>query len=149
MEVMVFGEGLINSFTSLQTVDLAKLARKVIQSPEDYVFILLPSEWSEWLKLHLSMGRMLLATRTTEEKWQKISNFAEENKTNPLSLISLISAHPDFGSSHKIGILTPYILGDCYAAFFAKEERVTERSEEVKQEIFRFREEQANKPPSS
>jgi len=149
MEVLVFHERIADSYSSLELVNLAELAEKVIQSPEDYVFILSTKEWNEWLRLHASIGKKLLATQTAEEKWRELSRFAEENKANPFALISLVSAHPETGSRYKIGSLTPFALGDCYAVFYVKEKEAMKRAEEVRVAILSFREEQAKKPPLS
>ena len=75
--------------------------------------------------------------------------YGEENASNPLSLICLLSAHPEVGKLYKLGNLTPFALGDCYAIFFTKEEQVIERSEEIRGKIFQFRAEQAKKLPLS
>ena len=149
MEIIVFEQGLANPFTSLETMNLAKLADKIVQSSEDYVFVLSPDEWSKWRDLHASTSKRLLKRRTTEEKWQVLSLFIEENRENSLALISLVSAHPTIGKSYKLESLTPSVLGDCYAIFFAKEEQVMERSEEVTREISRIKERQGNKPSLS
>ena len=148
MEIMILEEGLTKSYTSWQKVDLVQLGMKIADSPEDYIFLLTPEEWNEWLKLYLPLGKALLATKTLDAKTELINDFAEKNASNPLSLICIVSTHPKFGN-YKLGNLTPYALGDCYAIFFAKEEQVMERAEEVTRKIFQFREEQANKPPLS
>ena len=148
MEIMVREEGLTKSYTSWEKVDLAQLGMEIVDSPEDYVFLLTTEEWNEWLKLYAKLGKALLTTKTLDVRLELISDFAKKNASNPLSLICIVSTHPKFGN-YKLGNLTPYALGDCYAIFFAKEEQVIERSEEIKREIFQFREEQANKPPLS
>ena len=149
MEILIFEEGLTKSFTSFEVFDLAKLGRKIIESPEDYIFILSSEEWMQWLKLYTKLGQTLLKTKTSDEIQRKLGDFAEDNKSNPLAFICIMSAHPKIGSSYKIGSLTQFALGNCCAIFFAREERVMERSEEVKREIFRFREEQVKIPPLS
>lgn len=146
MEIIVFEQGLANPFTSLETVNLAGLGDKIVQSPEDYIFVLSPDEWDEWLELHASTSKRLLKMQTTEEKWQVLSIFIEENRENPLAIIILVSSHPAIGKSYKLGSLTLSVLGDCYAIFFAKEEQVMERTEEVTREIFRIRKRQGDKP---
>jgi len=148
MEIMILEEGLIKSYTSWEKVDLARLGMKIADSPEDYVFLLTTEEWNEWFKLYVTLGKTLLATKTLDARMELISDFAKKNASNPLSLICLVSTHPKFGN-YKLGNLTPSALGDCYAIFFAKEEQVMEKTEEVERKIFQFREEQANKPPLS
>jgi len=148
MEIMILEEGLTKSYTSLEEIDYAQLGMKIADSPEDYVFLLTPEEWEEWFKLYTTLGTELLTTKTFDARMGLINDFAKKNASNPLSLICIVSTHPKFGN-YKLGNLTPSALGDCYAIFFAKEEQVMERSEEVTRKILQFREEQTDKPPLS
>ena len=148
MEIMILEEGLTKSYTSLEEIDYAQLGMKIADSPEDYVFLLTPEEWEEWFKLYTTLNTELLTTKTRDESMGLIDDFVKKNASNPLAVICLVSAHPKFGN-YKVGNLTPKALGDCYAIFFAKEEQVIERSEEVTRKILQFKEEQANKPPLS
>ena len=47
MEIMILEEELTKSFTSLEQLDPAQLAMKIVDSPEDYIFLLTPEEWNE------------------------------------------------------------------------------------------------------
>ena len=149
MEIMILEEGLTKSYTSLEEIDYAQLAMKIADSPEDYVFLLTPEEWSEWLELYATLGKAVLSAKTLDVKREVLSDFAEKSASNPLSLICLLSAHPKISNIYKFGNLTKFALGDCYAIFFAKEEQLVERSEGVKKAIFQFRKEQLKKPPLS
>jgi hypothetical protein len=148
MEIMILEEGLTKSYTSWEKLDPAKLGMEIVDSPEDYVFLLTPEEWDEWFKIYATLGKALLMTKTLDAKKGVTNDFAKKNASNPLALICIVSTHPKFGN-YKLGSLTPEALGDCYAIFFAKEEQVMKRSKEVTRKVFQFREEQANKPPLS
>jgi hypothetical protein len=148
MEIMILEEGVTKSYTSWQPVDLAQLAIEIVESPEDYVFLLTPEEWSEWLELYAKLGKALLASKTLDAKMEVTNEFVRQNGSNPLSLICIVSTHPKF-SKYKLGNLTPYALGDCYAIFFGEEKEILKRSDEVTRKTLQFREEQLRKPPMS
>ena len=149
MEIMVFEERLTKSYISCGQLDSAQLGMEIGDSPEDYVFLLTTEEWNEWLKLYLTLSKTVFATKILEARLEVLDNFVKTNASNPLSLICLLSAHPKISDIYKLGNLTPHVLGDCYAIFFAKEEQLMRRSEEVTRKIFQFREEQLKKPPLS
>ncbi|MFC1927359.1 hypothetical protein ACFLW7_02125 [Chloroflexota bacterium] len=148
MEIMILEEGLTKSYTSYEQLGFAQFGMQIADSPEDYIFLLTPKEWDEWLELYATLGKALLSVKTLDAKSKVLDDFAEKNASNPLSLICIVSTHPKFGN-YKLGNLTPYALGDCYAIFFGKEEQIMKRSDEVTRRVLQFREEQAKKPPLS
>jgi hypothetical protein len=149
VEIIVFREGPFRPYPSWQQIDLALLEMKIADSPEDYVFLLTTREWNEWFNIFATFRKRLLGAKTFNGKLEFLNNFAKDNTSNPISLICLLSIHPQVCNFYKLGNLTPSTLGNCYAIFFVKEKQAIERSEEIRRKISQFRRKQTNKPPLS
>lgn len=146
---MVFEEGLTRSYTSFETVDWVEFTKNVEKLPEDYVFILSPEEWNQWLELYLGLAKTLKAAGNPSKAMGKLTDFAKENKSNPLTVICLLSARPKIGNAYKVGSVMQAALGDCCAIYFAKVGQETTRGDEVRRAVINFRHEQAQRPPLS
>lgn len=143
MELLILDEGPTRLFQSLWVLNPPKLAGRIMESPSHYIFILSPSEWKQWSEIHHSTLGKLQSPKTKDEIRQIVFNLGERSLTDPCILISMLSGDSKIGNSHRIVCLGPLDgLRDCYAVFFAKNERPMERIEEVKRTILRFRKKQ-------
>lgn len=140
---MILNENNVDSFSELVAFDEG-LVDKITKSPLDYVFILSPEEWAEWLTLHAAVGRKLFSLSSLDERWKVLTDFAKKHKAKPSVILSILSAHPDIGR-YKIGNLTANVLGNCCAVFFTPLEMAEKRAKEVELSIRSFKKAQAKK----
>jgi len=146
---MMMEEDLVSSYSSYEKVDWLTFGQEFEEAPEDYVFILSPTEFNEWLLLHQTFMKGVKAQKTKMDQMDLLSRFTKEHRNNLVSIITFLSASPNIDKTYKIGIVTEVSLGDCYAIFLTKPDQETSRGREVTGAVFRFRADQRQKPSLS
>jgi len=139
MEMIVFENNQVNSYVSIDAIEIAELSDKVRMAPEDYAWLLSPKEFQEWYKLHQSLLSQAKGITNVERKMAILGDFVKQHTNNPLSVISYLSGDPIIGGTHKIAVKTDEALGSYYVVFFTKSGQENERAKGIVEEIRRSR----------
>ena len=137
---------------TMQTMQPRELAQKIIDSPEDIVFILATKEFDEFMKLHQGIMKREKVSRTKPSWERELSLILDEGEINHsfLGIIPLMGCHPDIGGHYKIGCLTPLALGSpLFAVFYTKPVEASKRAEVIQEAITAYMKAQSKQPPLS
>jgi hypothetical protein len=135
MEIMVYDDNCQQSHEVVTVINYQELSRDIERRPEDYVFLLTPTEFSKYRELNEQLMAGL------QGKPMNIDEQAYTEQYQGVFIIAALAVTPKFAKRYKIADMTQHaLIGDNHAVFYInRTDRDMERAQQVLKRIAEFK----------
>jgi len=135
MEIMVYDYNSQQSHEVVTAINYQELSRDIERRPEDYVFLLTPTEYSKYRELNEQIMAGL------QGKPMNIDEQAYTQQYQGVFIIATLAVKPEFAKRYKIADMTQHaLIGDNHVVFYInRRDRDMERAQQVLKRIAEYK----------